>query len=112
MSATATTSVENVFVLSTGHLKRLTSTLFDQISHVAGDLPEDGDGFPFRISSHTYGWILFILREPNEDEDQQLEDLKLHELKKIFKLARKNNCQMILFDRDGEFEAELPRYEW
>lgn len=80
--------------ISTAHVTRETARRYD-----------DGEG-PHMVASGEYGWLLHV-PEPDGEADGLPGDIAA-----VFACARRNGCDMVLFDRDATVIDELPSYDW
>ena len=56
-----------------------------------------------------YGWLIYVDKE-------YLDAVDIHSfskgMRKSIKLAQKNKCSYLKFDRDGNTVDKLPQYDW
>lgn len=94
------TEVTKLLVLSTGHITKETNSLLTII-----DMSEwPCSGGPYG----DYGWFLYAHDENCDEGDQKIPD----DLWAVMQFARKEGCNYILLDRDGDTTEELPIYDW
>lgn len=101
--------------VSTGHLSKETADLLRQTSE------SDRDTIPFRVIQHQYGWIIPFTGEitgTESDEDLakklDIDDLDEipNDLLEVIRYAARQGCTFVYFDLDGEYNADLPTFEW
>lgn len=74
-------------------------------------MPEsDPDWGSLRVAVHEYGAVVFVLSD-REDLDFEHED-EPEWIRPAMALARKHDCLLVNFDRDGEVCEDLPTWEW
>lgn len=94
--------IDRVLVLSTAHLPESVATgiepRMDRVASMTGE----------------YGWLVYVGNEAFEPEYLELNDLleAKEVLLKLCEFARKQKCDYLLFDRDGDTVGEFPTFEW
>lgn len=92
--------------MSMGH----TSNVYSMLDLSTAHIPDPEGGFPdfgtLRSSVHEYGWIVFVVQDPPEDEEEP------DWIRQILAHARKYKCVLINFDQDASESDLFPTYEW
>jgi hypothetical protein len=92
---------QNCLDISTGHLTKKDAAILTQ---AAGG---DSQASVFRVCSHEYGWIVFVMDETPEHQNEFSDEFLA-----IIKIAQSEKCILINFDRDAEIERSLPSFDW
>ena len=75
-------------------------------AHMPGPEPEWGS---LRVAVHEYGAVVFVHGSGEEWTDTEGEPKWI---RPAMALARKHDCLLVNFDRDGEVCEDLPTWEW
>ena len=96
--------LEQIFVLSTGHITQEDAQLFDTVENLE----------PLTVHSYSeYGWIIVIPNDIGETRDmleETLSDAFWNILKNVKALYPE--CGRIQLDRDGNCVEDFPIFEW
>ena len=83
---------EKILALSTGHMPHTR--------------PRFGD---CRVRSFEYGYVVWVSYDPDDHNNEEIAEW----LQPIMEYAGRNNCTLVLFDRDIAINEELfPVYDW
>lgn len=96
--------IAKMLVLSTAHLSEQTCLAYLPDCRPGKVLEEPIIAF----EKGEYGWFVHVSEAPADSEGP---DVPL-ELRSAIHVARREGCQWIMFDRDGDTIDELPTYEW
>lgn len=100
-------AIQRALDLSTAHLTPRDMSLMTD----ACDLYEEDEvgRFPVRITSHQYGWVLFLPDDENKPENMAFRDKGFSEnLICVLEYAYKHKCMFINFDQDADAIPGLP----
>ena len=89
--------------LSTAHITNNDMELFGYF-----DDPRIEHNFPLRVSSHTYGWMVFLPDAGNRPSSDALQNAGLSTVFcAVIDRAYTLGCQFVNFDRDAEIDPGL-----
>jgi hypothetical protein len=98
-------AVMKVFDLSTSHLNAKDALLLTDACHFV----DEPATCPVRVTSHNYGWILFLSDKEAKPSKERYVSFGFSEvLFAVSELAYQQGCQFINFDADGDVLDGLP----
>lgn len=75
-----------------------------------------GEELPMRVVEFKYGFYITITQDLDEFLASGKENLLGHGLSEAFvdllEKAARNGINLVILDRDGDFDPELPTFEW
>lgn len=93
--------ITRMLTISTAHISRETAATLD--------FDDDTLAWECCISIYkkeNYGWLIYASDAETEDPDMP------DDLGACIRLARKNDCEWLCLDCDGEILETLPTYDW
>ena len=92
--------IRSFAVISTAHVRQITSEKLDQADYYDWQGPISGGPFS------EYGWFMHCL-ERGHGSDRVPEELMA-----VFDYLNAKGIRYVLFDRDGPVVEDLPTWEW
>ena len=108
---------QKILVVSTGHIPRSQALLLESMASDFSQAKEDERGM--EILEYMEGLLLYVYKPEKEENVNEWLDLMFHEWKgvgaevrKLYELASKNECDYLKLDRDGPEIEGMELFEW